>query len=74
MQATKQGLIFTLDRETGEPMIPVEERPVPQGGAPGEKLSPTQPFPVAPGRWSPDASVADDAFGLTSGIAANAAR
>jgi quinoprotein glucose dehydrogenase len=45
-QTTKTGLVFVLDRETGEPVIPVEERPVPQGGAPGEALSPTQPFPV----------------------------
>ena len=45
MQPTKQGLLFTLDRDTGQPVIPVQERPVPQGGAPGEPLSPTQPFP-----------------------------
>jgi quinoprotein glucose dehydrogenase len=45
-QATKQGHIFILDRETGKPLFPVEERPVPQNGLPGEKLSPTQPFPV----------------------------
>lgn len=48
-QATKQGHIFILNRETGEPLFPVEERPVPQAGAlPGEKLSPTQPFPANP--------------------------
>ena len=46
LQATKQGLLFTLDRETGKPIIAVEERRVPQGGAPGEQLSPTQPFPL----------------------------
>lgn len=46
-QATKQGHIFILNRETGQPVFPVEERPVPQEGAlPGERLSPTQPFPV----------------------------
>ena len=38
LQPTKQGLLFTLDRATGKPLIPVEERPVPQGGAPGEVL------------------------------------
>lgn len=44
-QATKQGHIFILNRETGEPLFGVEERPVPQDGAlPGEKLSPTQPL------------------------------
>ena len=48
VQATKMGLLFVLDRETGQPLIPVEERAVPQTDVPGEKTSPTQPFPVAP--------------------------
>lgn len=48
IQVTKTGFMFVLDRDTGEPVFPVEERPVPQGGAPGEMLSPTQPFPVKP--------------------------
>jgi quinoprotein glucose dehydrogenase len=65
IQATKQGLIFTLNRVTGEPLIPVEERGVPQGGAPGEELSPTQPFPIAPKPLSPSHIEPDDAFGLT---------
>ncbi|HKY81409.1 MAG TPA: pyrroloquinoline quinone-dependent dehydrogenase, partial [Sphingobium sp.] len=41
---TKRGEIFILDRRTGRPLVPVEERRVPGGGAPGEPLSPTQPF------------------------------
>ena len=45
-QTTKQGHIFILDRRTGEPVFPVEERPVPQGDLPGETYSPTQPFPA----------------------------
>lgn len=65
IQATKQGLIFTLDRATGAPVIPVAERPVPQGGAPGEVLSPTQPFPLAPEPMSPNRIRPEDAFGLT---------
>lgn len=65
IQTTKQGLLFTLDRETGQPIIPVEERPVPQGGALGETLSPTQPFPVAPEALAPSRITPDDAFGLT---------
>jgi quinoprotein glucose dehydrogenase len=65
IQATKQGLLFTLDRETGRPIIPVEERPVPQGGALGEVLSPTQPIPVAPAALAPSRITPDDAFGLT---------
>jgi quinoprotein glucose dehydrogenase len=47
-QITKMGHIFVFDRETGEPVYPVEERPVPQSDIEGEETSPTQPFPVAP--------------------------
>jgi len=65
LQPTKQGLLFTLDRETGKPVIPVEERQVPQGAAPGDRLSPTQPFPIAPPSLARSKIVADDAFGLT---------
>lgn len=46
IQLTKQGMIFVLNRETGEPLIDVEERPVPSGHAEGERYSPTQPFAV----------------------------
>ena len=48
IQSGKTGLIFILDRRTGKPLVPVEERPVPKGDAPGEWYSPTQPFPVKP--------------------------
>ena len=48
IQVTKMGLIFTFNRATGEPIFAIEERAVPQDGVPGEHLSPTQPFPVAP--------------------------
>lgn len=44
----KNSLMFVLDRVTGKPIFGVEERPVPQSTVPGEQLSPTQPFPVAP--------------------------
>ena len=48
-QTTKTGLVFVLDRETGNPVYPIEERTVPTAGAvAGEKLSATQPFPVKP--------------------------
>ena len=47
-QVTKMGMVFVLDRVTGKPIFPVEERPVPQGGFAGEATSATQPFPVAP--------------------------
>ncbi len=48
VQLTKTGLVFVLDRDTGEPIFDVEERPVPQGGVPGERTWPTQPFPTRP--------------------------
>jgi glucose dehydrogenase len=47
-QATKQAFLYALDRETGEPIWSIEERPVPQSTAPGEQLAPTQPFPTTP--------------------------
>lgn len=65
VQATKMGLLFVLHRETGEPVFPVEERPVPQGGAPGERLAPTQPFPVRPPPLVRHTLAAEEAWGLT---------
>ncbi len=47
-QATKQAFLYALDRETGEPIWPIEERPVPASTVPGEQLAPTQPFPTRP--------------------------
>jgi quinoprotein glucose dehydrogenase len=65
-QVTKMGLTFVLDRETGEPLHLVEERPVPQGGAvPGEYLSPTQPFPVKPEPLHQLGMTPADAYGIT---------
>jgi quinoprotein glucose dehydrogenase len=55
IQATKSGMMFVLNRETGRPIIPVEERPVPASTIPGERAWPTQPFsslpPLSPHRW-----------------------
>src|ERR1019366_5421728 len=65
VQATKQGLVFVLDRETGAPVFPVEERAVPQGGAPGEQLSPTQTFPADLPPLVPSTLRPEDAFGFT---------
>ena len=64
-QVTKTGFVFVLDRETGEPFLPVEERPVPQGGVAGEVLSPTQPFPSVTPAIVPDRLDPGDAFGIT---------
>ncbi len=47
-QATKQSFLYALNRETGEPIWPIEERAVPQSKVPGEKLSATQPWPTKP--------------------------
>lgn len=63
--ATKVGHLFILHRETGKPVFPVEERPVPQGGVEGEQLSPTQPIPVMPRPLAPQSIKPEDAFGLT---------
>jgi glucose dehydrogenase len=48
VQPTKQGFLFVLDRVTGQPLWPVEERPVPKSDVPGEQAWPTQPFPTKP--------------------------
>src|SRR5579862_3993681 len=66
LQPTKQGLLFTINRETGLPLIPVVERKVPQDGAPGEVLSKTQPIPVAPAPLSPNRIGPQDAYGFFS--------
>jgi glucose dehydrogenase len=44
----KQAMLYLFNRATGEPIFPIEERPVPQSDVPGEKTSPTQPFPTRP--------------------------
>ena len=55
IQATKTGMLFVLNRETGRPIFPVEERPVPASTVPGERAWPTQPFsslpPLSPHAW-----------------------
>jgi quinoprotein glucose dehydrogenase len=47
-QVSKQGFVYVFDRQTGQPVWPIEERAVPQSTVPGERTSPTQPFPSAP--------------------------
>ncbi|MBJ18037.1 MAG: quinoprotein glucose dehydrogenase [Deltaproteobacteria bacterium] len=64
--ATKMGHLFFLDRLTGEPLLPVEERRVPGHAVPGEaELSPTQPFPIKPPPLHPAELGPEDAFGFT---------
>ena len=64
-QATKTGFLFILDRETGKPLLPVEERPVPRSDVPGEKAWPTQPFPTLPRPLSLTSFDPANVFGIT---------
>ena len=65
IQGNKTGLLYVLNRDTGVPVFPVEEKPVPQSDVPGEVTSPTQPFPSAPPALVPQSIVASDAWGVT---------
>jgi quinoprotein glucose dehydrogenase len=65
VQATKTGLLFVFDRETGEPVFEIVERPVPQSQVPGETSARTQPFPATPPLVSHAAITPQDAWGLT---------
>ena len=64
LQATKTGQLFVLDRDTGVPIVPVDERPVPRSTIPGEEAWPTQPQ-SAIGPLSPQGIAAAEAFGAT---------
>ncbi|WP_201741863.1 outer membrane protein assembly factor BamB family protein [Flagellimonas alvinocaridis] len=59
-QTSKVGFLYVLDRETGEPLFPVEERPVPASNTPGEHAWPTQPFPLKPAPYARQSITADD--------------
>jgi quinoprotein glucose dehydrogenase len=59
-QPSKTGFIYVLDRETGEPIFPIEERPVPPSKIPGEQAWPTQPFPTKPESFARQAMTDDD--------------
>lgn len=67
VQATKMGHLFFFDRETGEPLFPIEERPVPASDVPGEKAWPTQPFPTKPRALVPQRLTEDDLWGILPG-------
>ena len=62
---TKIGHIFILNRRTGKPLFPVEERPVPRSTIPGEEAWPTQPFPKLPRAVVPQKLTPEDAWGLS---------
>ncbi len=65
LQATKTGQLFVLDRRSGAPVFPVEERPVPASTIPGEQASPTQPFTTVIAPLSPHRFSVVDAWGPT---------
>src|SRR5215472_10528812 len=70
---SKQGFLYVLDRMTGKPVWPIEERPVPQSDVPGEKTSPTQPFPTKPPAYARNyLSVPDDLIDFTPDLRAQA--
>lgn len=64
-QITKQGFLFVLDRMTGEPVWPIEERPVPQSNVPGERTAATQPFPTKPPAFERQGSTEDNLIDFT---------
>jgi quinoprotein glucose dehydrogenase len=65
VQGNKTGWIYILNRETGEPASPIEERPVPRSDVPGEAAFPTQPFPLTLPAVTPQRLSADQAWGPT---------
>ncbi len=73
-QVTKQAFTYVFDRATGQPVWPIEERPVAQSDVPGEQLSPTQPFPTKPPAFDRQGVTLDDLNDLTPELKAEAVR
>ncbi len=71
-QVSKQGFVYVFDRKTGTPVWPIEERPVPQSSAPGEKTSKTQPFPTRPPAFDRQGLQDDDVIDFTPELRAQA--
>ncbi len=67
-QLTKHGFAFVFDRVTGRPVWPIEERPVPPSPVPGEKASPTQPFPTKPPAFVRQGLTVDDLNDFTPAL------
>ena len=72
VQTTKQGWAYVLDRETGEPVWPIEERAVPQSDVPGEQLSPTQPHVTRPAPYELQGLTENDLIDFTPELRAQA--
>jgi quinoprotein glucose dehydrogenase len=67
-QATKQSILYVLNRETGKPIWPIVEQPVPQGNTPGEWYSATQPMPTKPPFFGRNGFTADDLIDFTPAL------
>ena len=71
-QPTKQANLYVFDRVNGQPVWPIEERPVPKGDVPGEWYSPTQPFPTRPAGYDRQSVSIDDLIDFTPELRAEA--
>ncbi len=71
-QPTKQAFLYVLNRETGQPIWPFEERPVAKGDVPGEWYSPTQPFPTKPPAYDRQGIAISDLIDFTPAMRAEA--
>ena len=71
---TKQSFLYVFNRETGEPIWPIEERPVPKGDVPGEWYSPTQPFPTKPPAFDNQGVSIDQLIDFTPELRAEAVK
>ncbi len=71
-QLTKQAFVFVFDRETGEPVWDIEERPVPQSDVPGEVTAATQPFPTRPAPFDRQGAVEENLIDFTPELRAEA--
>jgi quinoprotein glucose dehydrogenase len=73
-QPTKQAILYVFNRETGEPIWPIEEKPAPKGDTPGEWYSPTQPMPTKPKPYDGTGLTVDDLINFTPELRAEAER
>jgi quinoprotein glucose dehydrogenase len=73
-QPTKQAFLYVFDRTNGQPIWPIPERPVEQSEVPGEKTSPTQPFPSKPPAYDRQGSSIDDLIDFTPELRAEAVK
>jgi len=69
---SKEAFLYVFDRVTGQPVWPIEERPVPQSDVPGEKTSPTQPFPTKPPAYARQAITVDELIDYTPALRSEA--